>query len=192
MFKAFAARGTPVPPELRSQMEAMMQANPTLKEKIEISLRGSAIPTAAQEEANREILRILRENPEAFTQEDLEALTMAADSSSSSAGGPATAEVLRKPSTRGKGRADRRRWRGSGTGGTGSTSGAAGSGSTGSGTLPPTSGEGSGSGSGPAQAVPPPAPLPASPRPAARGWKPPRREGGGSGRRWSAPAKDRR
>ncbi|HEY2014008.1 MAG TPA: DUF4157 domain-containing protein [Bryobacteraceae bacterium] len=84
LFKAMAQKGTPVPPELQESMKAYLDANPDLKKKIEdASLKGGDM-SDAQKEVSQRALKIVSENPEEFSQEDLE-LMLAANEAGGSA-----------------------------------------------------------------------------------------------------------
>ncbi|HTA23112.1 MAG TPA: DUF4157 domain-containing protein [Terriglobales bacterium] len=68
MFKALAQKGTPVPPEIQQ----MIEADPELKAKLDEALKKGGDPSAAQKELNAKILKIIAEDPDQFSKEDLE------------------------------------------------------------------------------------------------------------------------
>ena len=70
LFKAMDQKGTPVPPEIQK----MIEADPELKAIIEKSMKKGGDPTEAQNALNEKILKIIAENKDQFTKEDLEAI----------------------------------------------------------------------------------------------------------------------
>lgn len=74
LFEMMAANGTPAPPELRERIEN----NPALRKKLEKSLRSGDL-TAAQKALNEDMIKLIGENEEEFTDEELEALLTASE-----------------------------------------------------------------------------------------------------------------
>jgi hypothetical protein len=75
LFQALAQKGTPVPPEIKQ----MIEDDPELKAKLDEAFAQGADATAAQKELNDKILKIISENPDQFSKEDVEKiLTMTA------------------------------------------------------------------------------------------------------------------
>ena len=72
MFKALAQKGTPVPPEIQQ----MIEADPELKAKLDEALKKGGDPSAAQKEINAKILKIVADNPDQFSKEDLEKILL--------------------------------------------------------------------------------------------------------------------
>jgi hypothetical protein len=82
LFRAMNEKGVPIPPGLRERI----QSDPELRR-----LATEAVATGdiskAQEELNKKMLQVIADNPDAFSQEDLEVLL----STSSKSGGPESA-----------------------------------------------------------------------------------------------------
>ena len=93
LFQALAQKGTPVPPEIQQ----MIQNDPELKAKLDKALEKGGDPTAAQQELNDKILKIIADNPDQFSKEDLEKiLTMTAAAGKALPQGDATVATVRK------------------------------------------------------------------------------------------------
>ena len=67
-LKALAQDGTPVPPEVQD----LINNNPELKAKMDKALEEGGDVSAAQKDINEQILKILQDNKDQFSQEDLE------------------------------------------------------------------------------------------------------------------------
>jgi hypothetical protein len=72
MFKVLAQKGTPVPPEIQQ----MIESDPDLKAKVDEALKKGGDPSAAQNEINAKILKIIADNPDQFSKEDLEKILL--------------------------------------------------------------------------------------------------------------------
>jgi hypothetical protein len=70
LFQSMAQRGTPVPPDV----QALIQADPALAERMRTAMRPGGDPTAAQREMSAEMLRIIAANRDQFTEEELDSL----------------------------------------------------------------------------------------------------------------------
>jgi hypothetical protein len=93
LFKAMAAAGTPVPPELQQ----MIEADPALKATIDKAMSKGGNPSAAQQELNRQMLAIIAANKDQFSEADLEILLTAADTAQGQLPqGKQTADTIRK------------------------------------------------------------------------------------------------
>lgn len=93
LFKALEQQGTPVPPEIRK----MIESDPELKKIVEEAMTGKKPPAAAEKELNDKILKIINDNKDQFSAEDLKvllAVTQSAGSALPSA--DVTVETLKK------------------------------------------------------------------------------------------------
>jgi Domain of unknown function (DUF4157) len=95
MFKALSAKGTKIPPEMQEALQAYLEANPDVKSKIEKAMR-SGDDSAVQEELNQQVLKIINEHQDEFSEEDIVALLTATESAGHGKGADVTAEALRK------------------------------------------------------------------------------------------------
>lgn len=93
LLEALAQKGTPVPPEIQK----MIQDDPALRSKVNKAMSEGGDPTAAQQEINDQILKIIADNPDQFTKEDLETLTtMTTAAGKALPKGQVTADTTRK------------------------------------------------------------------------------------------------
>jgi hypothetical protein len=93
LFKSLAQQGTPVPPEIQQ----LIESDPELKAKLDAALKKGGDASAAQKELNEKILKIMADNPDQFTKEDLEKiLTMTAIAGKALPNGSVTADKVRK------------------------------------------------------------------------------------------------
>ncbi|MBO9392136.1 DUF4157 domain-containing protein [Caldilinea sp.] len=92
LFEALAQKGTPVPPEIQE----MIDADPALKAKLEQALRSGNVEKT-QEELNEQILKILADNKDQLSSEDLELILGTVGSANTALPkGPQTLEEVRK------------------------------------------------------------------------------------------------
>ncbi len=92
LFEALAQKGTPVPPEIQE----MIDADPALKAKLEQALRDGNVEKT-QEELNEQILKILADNKDQLSSEDLELILGTVGSANMALPkGPQTLEEVRK------------------------------------------------------------------------------------------------
>ena len=93
LFQALAQKGTPVPPEIQQ----LIQDDPELKAKVNKALEKGGDPTAAQKELNDKILKIIADNPDQFSKDDLEKIvTMTAVAGKALPQGDTTVASVRK------------------------------------------------------------------------------------------------
>ena len=91
LYKAMTTNGTPPSPELKQ----LIESDPLLNQLAE-EAAGSGDGSKLQEEMTRRTLELIRDNPNAFTPEDLEFLTQYSKTAKDTGQSPQTVEQLRK------------------------------------------------------------------------------------------------
>lgn len=80
LFKALAAKGDPVPPEVQH----MIESDPELKKLVEDAMSKDADPTDAQKKLSAKVLQLINDNKDQFSADDLKALLAVSESAGKS------------------------------------------------------------------------------------------------------------
>jgi len=93
LFKALAAKGEPVPPEVQH----MIESDPELKKLVEDAMSKDADPTDAQKKLSAKVLQLINDNKDQFSADDLKALlTMSKSAGKSLPPGDVTVDTLKQ------------------------------------------------------------------------------------------------
>jgi hypothetical protein len=93
LFKSLEQKGTAVPPEIRQ----MIENDPELKKAVTDAMTGKTAPADAQKELNKKILKIIADNKDQFSSEDLQILLgMTQSAGSAVPGGDVTVDTIKK------------------------------------------------------------------------------------------------
>jgi hypothetical protein len=94
LFRTLRSQGITVPPSVQH----LIESDPALKQKINDAMSGKGSPSDAQQALMQATMKLIEQNPDQFSAEDLETLLTIQETATGAgvAGGPQSAEELRK------------------------------------------------------------------------------------------------